>query len=693
MSARAETPTPRSISQIWDALNDEQKLHTEIAVCLRQINNGTKRAGRFLRAVFKRLTHNDQEFVPVLLNHVFGLRQVQGKLTMEPNNPGFEYHNGVRSMSRRQLFQLMRKKYRGNCLSKKQVRRVFEAFQKAGLIHVSVVRSCNPETRRWKTTDVYYKLDVRHWQELWSNTLKTPKVKRGKPAIFSDTSKSVSDNHVRPHHRVKLDGRKRHQVDAKIEAKPLIFEASPNALSGPVFPSKGGPARFAPGPVDSFGTAGAGSPELSSQEGEKVTAASPAVVSAPSLFEDNQQAPNSQQEELSPIKPTAPVPLYQEFIHGWLDMTTGDADWPVNLYYTDDPEDLALALKPRIPDCLVNPQATPGTPAGVWGLDGSFLPLSRKAIELADASERIAGCPFRMRDWEHLLREMSMPEPYKLTMDKLLLTAYAASRGASMTVGPNSSHGTRVVHVVGEADGILMPGVLSPLDSVPELLDANFADRHRMQLAVNDHHRSVAAQKTVERLSPETFPFLHYAEVSPKALLSPRNASKLLSGWFELYRLLVLPAKKDEKDRAFVPETVRQLEHGTVADIAMPAEIVPVEQVVELLEEALFPIRQGAYDATGHWLSILFSVKKHGLAAFDLRTRSDLAELMLAIYCHAPNHWTELDRSLGTAFMQRLCPLSNWAHLRSSAHDRVRATLLAHWEPPYSDLRPTTFIG
>ncbi len=163
--ASTEIP-PQTVDQLRASIDAEQLLKTEIAVCLRQINNGTKRAGRFFGLIFRGISHNDREFIPVVLNNMFGLQNVRGKLTTVPLHPEFGYHGRVREMSRLQLYKLLKRKYKAGHLSKKQMRRVFEGFEEAGLLTCTVIKG--QDGRGYWSTRVLYTFNLEAWQALWA---------------------------------------------------------------------------------------------------------------------------------------------------------------------------------------------------------------------------------------------------------------------------------------------------------------------------------------------------------------------------------------------------------------------------------------------------------------------------------------------------------------------------------------------
>lgn len=692
MSARTASPIPpQTVDELRASIDAEQLLRTEIANCLRQINSNSKRAGRFFGLVFKGISHNDREFVPVVLYEMFGLQQVRGKLTAVPMHPEFDYQGRVRAMSRHQLYKLLQK-YKAGYLSKKQLRRVFEGFEAKGLLTCTVIKG--QDRQGYWNTRVLYTFNLEAWYAVWEETRKTPRVRRGKSQIktgkVSSLDKCVTKAHRPVFRAVKKEAVISSAARVENQPKPLVFPGPPEALPGPVFSLKKGPApSAASGRHVSSAPASAG-PCLRPLGREKEKGAA-APSGFPSSFKTVSKSPAQARKG---NRFPEDMPSWQIFLEGWLDSGSskkvGD-NWREDLHLLENPEKPELKLKPRTPDCLVNPVATPGNPRGVWSMQKEFLPLTPAALELADLVERITGCPLRMKDWESLVDQMSRSNFCRLTKDRLLLTIYAVVHSLDMEFGVSLSSNEQILETMRDPQ-------LTIFGVVPELQDANFGD-YFYTLAMSDVYRTDADCEGAAEQARKLLPFLHFRTASPLALLSPDNAGKLLAGWYGLYQRLVSPPKRKLQPGGRLElwektEAQRSVEHATMADMSAPIyQLSPEDFGNILLTEVLGPLEEGCYSQTLYWASVFAFAKQQGLARLAPAALNQLRKAALLIFCHAPNHWTELDNWLGGGFLQQVCPLSDWSAARESAQSRTRQMLVDRWELPYKDFKPSEHIG
>lgn len=659
MPARAASPEIPTSEQIATIVLNRRLAQLEVNQILLQLKNG-KTCRRVLRQVLKGSTYNDAELVPTILWTMFGWTLKSGSTEMVPAcNPSIPYIGTYRDMSIRKLHAILKKRYKSHP-SYKQLQRIFEGLRKLELVKNHLVKT-PVEKGRWHTVSGF-SIKVQNWSKVLARTQITPAVQVGRKAA---PKASVLDQSVKDYHRVKLV-RKARVAEVKIEAKPLIFEASPRTLPRSVLSDKGGVGSSLPGEQVVFPSEVGAIPllEASLAQQQKELAAPAARIEQ--AREDNatfregptqyfSALPEDDQNDWTKQEP------WEYLLTQMLDTRTKDGPgWRTALYEDDG----ALTLKPRIPDCVVVEPDQDSQLRGAWSIDRpAFIHLSPADLAVGDLVKRLTGCPLRFKDWQQLTRLAHLPsgDSRRLTLDNLILFVQAA-RGSCHTSSWSlcdtkdaAARELDVLTVVPELCAVdLKPytGVIDPDGSDGDML------------------------KTV-------LPFLHADRVKPKSLLSPDNAGKLLFSWDTLW-----------------PSFCKRLGNKSWQSLAQlpafqgPNPYAAFEHLAELERAVRFSrcvvgLLSDCYGVSNE-LTSLCHIQNFpgGVSALSQSTRATLHYVMLRLYTKAPQIWLDLERWMGPEVFAAAMPVKDLARCRSFATASLRSRL-EQLPPDYLALKPT----
>ncbi|NDJ15408.1 MAG: hypothetical protein EBY17_30205, partial [Acidobacteriia bacterium] len=404
-TTEATAPILPVISQVeFDRLAALQ-IKLEIIAILAALKNG-KTCRRFLAKILKGATHNDCEFIPIILWHMFGAT-ADGAPAMHPE---CLYPGNHREMSMNRLQVLLDAQYQISP-SYDQLRRVFVALKKHGLLSNHLYRT-QDANGKW-TTESGYTFNTERWQALLKETAKAPKFKKGKKGKKATETKTG----VR-----KKSSRVR---SSETSEKPSIFSAAPCGASGTISSDNRERPDSSPGSssVVSVSSSTVQQGELSATQ--QKTPATPSVEVCDFLSQKDQSARiKAKQEKDGPRYVENPnAPDFEVFLAEVLEhrATAGEGvpeNWREALYTTEGSED-GLTLKPRIPDCTVLTPDDQSTTCGIWVHDGAFIRCSPADIELSKTVASHLGCPLRAQDWPRFLRQTHRPasDPLRLTAE------------------------------------------------------------------------------------------------------------------------------------------------------------------------------------------------------------------------------------------------------------------------------------
>lgn len=661
MSAR--TAAPSTSEQIATVVLNRRLAQLEVNQILLQLKNG-KTCRRVLRQTLKGSTYNDAELVPTILWTMFGWALKSGSTEMVPAcNPSVPYIGTYRDMSILKLHAILKKRYKSHP-SYKQLKRIFKGLMKLQLVENHLVKT-PAEKGRWHTVSGF-SIEVQNWSKVLTRTQITPAVQVGRKAA---PKASVLDQSVKAYHRVKAV-RKAPGAAVKIEAKPLIFEASPRALPGPVLSDKGGAGSSLPGEQVVLPSEVGAIPllEASLAQQQKELAAPAARIEQ--AREDNatfregptqyfSALPEDDQNDWTKQEP------WEYLLTQMLDTRTKDGPgWRTALYEDDG----TVSLKPRIPDCLLIKPDQNSQLQGVLSVDHlTFIQLSPADLALGDFVKRLTGCPLRLKDWQQLVRLAHLPlgDPRRLTLDNLNLFVQAA-RGSCHTSSwslcdtkDTAARELNVLTVVPELCAVDLKaytGVVDPDGSDGDML------------------------KTV-------LPFLHADRVKPKSLLSPDNAGKLLFNWETLWPSFC--KRLGAKSRQL---TTRLAGFSGPNPYAAPTDLAALDRAVRF-SRGVVPVLGENLDVSNE-LTSLCHIQNFpgGVSALSQSARSALHYVMLRLYTKAPQIWLDLERWMGAEVFAAAMPVKDLDRCRSFATASLRSRL-EQLPPDYLALKPTQFFS
>lgn len=621
------------------------KVKQDIADVLAKIKNGVI-CRRVLTRVMPGITENDAEFIPTFLWIMFGTRGAN----QQPEYPEFPYPGNCREMSLLGLWRLLNKRY-GKSASYMQLRRIFKALKQHKLVTNIKLPQQDPVSGKWTSTS-HYRFNTENWQALLKESAKTPKFKTGKKRKLKrgNLDEVVTEAH-KP--RVKKAG--------KVAQEPAVFSGKPCGEPNRVVSLQKGEAPVSPGVTDS---AARKSPLAAAPAEPKKELTSSAAV----LFEFLSRKEASSQLKAKIEKegpryiPDSSNPGWQILLEAVLDykVTNGQLmeDWKTTLY---NPEGgvTPLTLKPRIPDCTVLVPDEQSSTCGVWAHEGAFIRLTPADLELGEFVTRVTGCPMRAQDWQQLARlsHRKATDPGGLTFTRL---------AALLQAFPD-----KVSELLVKMDG----KVYDHSTIVPEVFENNSNQDAINRGAFHDHVRS-------EKLAGY-LPFLHCADVSANALLSPGNAGKLLFNWDKLWTAF------REHTGPSGSLNRRQLSgiHGPVRHIA-PETVAELDRGVRLASRVLGYLHDGL-DLSSELTPLAYiQHAPQGVYSLLPETRQKLHQLMLKLYLSTPHIWYDLERWMGAETFAAAMSVQDIAAFRATAHKRVSEMVRERWQEPYTRHEP-----